>query len=30
MMFVMHCFDHGRYNDHVRSDRDWQLRLENQ
>ena len=27
MMFVMHCFDHGRYNDHVHPNRDWQLQL---
>jgi hypothetical protein len=27
MMFVMHCFDHPRYNDHVHPNRDWHLPL---
>jgi len=27
MMFVMHCFDHPRYNDHVHPNRNWQLQL---
>jgi hypothetical protein len=27
MMFVMHCFDHPRYNDHLEAKRDWQLPL---
>lgn len=27
MMFVMHCFEHPRYNEHVYPNRDWQLQL---
>ena len=27
MMFVMHCFDHPRYTEHVSPRRDWQLPL---
>jgi hypothetical protein len=27
MMFVMHCFEHPRYNEHVHPNRDWHLRL---
>jgi len=27
MMFVMHCFDHPRYKDHVHPKRDWHLPL---
>ena len=27
MTFVMHCFDHPRYNDHVHPNRDWHLPL---
>ncbi len=30
MMFVMHCFEHPRYNDHVHPNRDWHLPLKSE